>query len=118
MSGTDADQKYSPVTVTLVAYVGGTAVTLGSHTFAAAADYIPSEPDGQYVTFSATLASGSGSVYVNAYITTDASQRVGFGDIDNLYRSRVWIRLSNIQWSLSASTQLAAGTLNYVAIAE
>lgn len=117
-TGTSTDQKYSPVTVTLVAYIGGTAITLGSHTFAAAADYVSSEPDGQYVTFTATLASGSGNVYVNAYVTADSSQRVGFGDIDNLYRSKIWLRLENIQWSLSASTQLAAGSLNYTAIAE
>lgn len=115
--GGDFDYSYSPVRITLTAYIGGTALSLGSYTFPARADYIPSEPSSQYVAFSATLGSGSGNVYIYAYVEYLAGQ-IGFGDVENLYRSRLWLKFDSIQWSLSGSTQLASGTLNYVAIAE
>ena len=108
---------YNPVKVTLTAYVGGSSVALGSYTFPSRADYISSEPDSQYVTFSGTLPAGAGNVYVSAYVER-LTGNVGFGDLENLYRSRCWLRLESIQWSLAGSTQLAAGTLNWVAIAE
>lgn len=117
LSSGNYNDYYSPVKVTLTAYVGGSSVALGSYTFPPRADYISSEPDSQYVTFSGTLPAGAGNVYVSAYVE-GLTGDVGFGDLENLYRSRCWLRLESIQWSLAGSTQLAAGTLNWVAIAE
>lgn len=107
------------VKVTVTAHIGSQNITLGSKTFAPAASNISQEPTSLYQELSYTLASGSGNVYLSAYVEVPSGYATrDFGDLTIKDYSRVWLRLDSLQWSLSGSTQLAEGTLNYVAIAE
>lgn len=107
------------VKVTVTVYVGSQSIVLGSKTFAPAASNISQEPTSLYQELTYTLPSGSGNVYLSAYVEVPSGFATrDFGDLTIKDYSRVWLRLDSLQWSLSGSTQLATGTLNYVAIAE
>lgn len=116
-SGYVTRYTYSPVKVTVTAHLGNASLVLGVHTFAAALKDLSSEPTSEYVTFSGTFSNGSGSVYISAYIEI-AETSVITSTQFNGAPSRCWLRLDSITWGLQGSTQLASGTLNYVAIAE
>ena len=114
-----SSSTYRTVKVTVTAYVGGIAYTVGSYTFAPSTVNLSYEPVGQYRTFVLTVPSGAGSVYLSAYIEFPSGYSdVTYGVTNPTLTSKAWLRLDSLQWSLSASTQLASGTLNYVAIAE
>ena len=109
---------YSPVKVTITAHLGNSSLVLGTHNFAAALTDLSEEPTSSYVTFSGTFASGSGPVYVSAYIEIASDMSAISSTQYSGAPSRCWMRLDSIAWGLQGSTQLAEGTLNYVAIAE
>lgn len=118
-SGANNYVTYRTTKMTVTAYVGGVAYTVGSATFSPAVNDISSEPTSLYRTLSITVPSGSGSVYLAAYVENPSgavSQNFNSGNPLNC--SKAWLRFDSLQYSLSGSTQLATGTLNYVAIAE
>ena len=117
-SGYVTKYTYSPVKVTVTAHLGNASLILGTHTFAAGLKDLSSEPTFEYVTFSGTFSSGSGSVYISAYIELASGVSAITSTQFSGAPSRCWLRLDSITWGLQGSTQLATGTLNYVAIAE
>ena len=112
--------------VTVKASLNGISYTLGTVDIPAALNNIANEPTSLYKTVTYTIPSGSGTLNLTATPTLSSAIRLISFDYDedsywiNLYNqsSYLWLRLDSIQWSLSSSTQLATGTLNYVAIAE
>ena len=110
---------FRTVKITVKAYIGGKSYTVGSATFAPKNYDISSEPTSYYVEVSTTVSSGSGNVYLSAYIETPSDcvdKRFSTGNFLNCAKG--WLRFDLLQYSLSSSTQLATGTLNYIAIAE
>lgn len=99
----------------------GTATNIATVNIPATNYDLSTEPMSYYKTVSITLPGGYSSaqnLYVSAYLyyagsNTEMQWTHPFADLD-----RFWLRLDSLQWSLSGSTQLATGTLNYVAIAE
>ena len=119
MLGAGESALFRTVKITVTAYIGGTSYTVGSATFAPKNYDISSEPTRYYVEVSTTVSSGSGNVYLSAYIEYPSGyvdKRFSTGNFLNC--SKGWLRFDSLQYSLSSSTQLATGTLNYIAIAE
>ena len=109
------------VKMTVNAHVGGSVHSLGSITFSPTGYDVSSEPSSYYRTLTQTISSGSGAVYLTATVEQAPSYqdvRFNISNVTLSAYSRAWLRLDSLQWSLSGSTQLATGTLNYVAIAE
>ena len=110
---------FRTVKITVTAYIGGTSYTVGSATFAPKNYDISSEPTRYYVEVSTTVSSGSGNVYLSAYIENPSGYvDKSFSTGNFLNCAKGWLRFDSLQYSLSSSTQLATGTLNYIAIAE
>ena len=111
--------------VTVRASLNGISYTLGTVDIPAALNDITNEPTSLYKTVTYTIPSGSGTLNLTATPTLGSTVRLASFDYDensywwSLYSksSYLWLRLDSIQWGLSGSTQLAEGTLNYVAIA-
>jgi hypothetical protein len=107
------------VKITVTAYIGGVPYTVGAVTFAPKNYDISSEPTSYYVEITVTIPSGSGNVYLSAYIEYPSGYvDKSFSSGNFLNCSKGWLRFDSLQYSLSGSTQLAEGTLNYMAIAE
>lgn len=101
---------------------GEVTTTVATITFSPKAYNISSEPAGYYEKFIYTISGGNPSaqsVYLLAELSVNENIMENFAH-DNALNdtNRCWLRFDSIQWSLSGSTQLAEGTLNYVAIAE
>ncbi|OUO90111.1 hypothetical protein, partial [Cloacibacillus sp. An23] len=82
---------------------------------------LATEPTNYYKTFNITLPGGySSAQYI--YLVADISYGGYNSDFSWIYSfdnmKHCWLRFDSIQWTVSSSTQLASGTLNYVAIAE
>lgn len=99
----------------------GTVTTITTITLPPTNYDLSTEPTSYYKSFSITLAGGnSSSQYI--YLAADIS----YGGYNSNFpwvhsfddMKRCWLRFDSIQWTVSSSTQLATGTLNYVAIAE
>ena len=99
----------------------GTVTTITTITLPPTNYDLSTEPTSYYKSFSITLAGGnSSSQYI--YLAVDIS----YGGYNSNFpwvhsfddMKRCWLRFDSIQWTVSSSTQLATGTLNYVAIAE
>ena len=119
MIGAGGSAIFRTVKITVTAYIGGKSYTVGSATFAPKNYDISSEPTSYYVEVSTTVSSGSGNVYLSAYIEYPSGYvDKSFSTGNFLNCSKGWLRFDSLQYSLSSSTQLATGTLNYIAIAE
>lgn len=104
--------------ITVTAYLNGISYGMGTVTCAAAYHNIGNEPISYYKTLSITIPSGSGNIYLSAY-AKGVGNNVKYYDLSLGYTVEgCWLRFDSLQYSLSSSTQLATGTLNYVAIAE
>lgn len=99
----------------------GTVTTITTITLPPTNYDLSTEPTSYYKSFSITLAGGNSSAqYI--YLAADIS----YGGYNSNFpwihsfddMKRCWLRFDFIQWTVSSSTQLATGTLNYVAIAE
>ena len=99
----------------------GTVTTITTITLPPTNYDLSTEPTSYYKSFSITLAGGNSSAqYI--YLAADIS----YGGYNSNFpwihsfddMKRCWLRFDSIQWTVSSSTQLATGTLNYVAIAE
>ena len=118
-SGANNYVTYRTIKITVTANIGGVSYTIGTSTFAPAVNDISSEPTSLYRTMSVTIPSASGTAYISAYVEIPSGYvDRNFGSGNPLNCSKCWLRFDSLQWSLSGSTQLATGTLNYVAIAE
>lgn len=99
----------------------GTTTNIGTVNIPATNYNLSTEPTGYYKTVSITLPGGYSSaqnLYVSAYLYYAGSNLEMQWIYPFAQMDRFWLRLDSLQWSLSSSTQLATGTLNYVAIAE
>ena len=104
--------------ITVTAYLNGISYGMGTVTCVAAYHNIGNEPISYYKTLSITIPSGSGNIYLSAY-AKGVGNNVKYYDLSLGYTVEgCWLRFDSLQYSLSSSTQLATGTLNYVAIAE
>ena len=104
--------------ITVTAYLNGISYGMGTVTCAAAYHNIGNEPISYYKTLSITIPNGSGNIYLSAY-AKGVGNNVKYYDLSLGYTVEgCWLRFDSLQYSLSSSTQLATGTLNYVAIAE
>lgn len=82
---------------------------------------LSTEPTGYYKTVSITLPGGyssAQSLYISAYLYYAGSNAEMQWIYTFAQMDRFWLRFDTLQWSLSGSTQLASGSLNWVAIAE
>lgn len=103
-----------------VVFAGAT-TNIGTVNIPATNYNLSTEPTSYYKTVSITLPGGYSSaqnLYVSAYLYYAGSNSEMQWIYTFAQMDRFWLRLDSLQWSLSGSTQLAAGTLNYVAIAE
>ena len=99
----------------------GTTTNIGTVNIPATNYNLSTEPTSYYKTVSITLPGGYSSaqnLYVSAYLYYAGSNSEMQWIYPFAQMDRFWLRLDSLQWSLSSSTQLATGTLNYVAIAE
>jgi hypothetical protein len=99
----------------------GTTTNIGTVNIPATNYNLSTEPTSYYKTVSITLPGGYSSaqnLYVSAYLYYAGSNSEMQWIYPFAQMDRFWLRLDSFQWSLSSSTQLATGTLNYVAIAE
>ena len=119
VSGSSNYVTFRAIKMTITAYVGGSSYVVGSVTFPPMNYNISSEPINYYVEVTKTISSGSGNVYLSAYVESPSGYtEKNFSTGSWLECSKGWLRFDSIQWSLSSATQLATGTLNYIAIAE
>lgn len=103
-----------------VVFAGAT-TNIGTVNIPATNYNLSTEPTSYYKTVSITLPGGYSSaqnLYVSAYLYYAGSNSEMQWIYTFAQMDRFWLRLDSLQWSLSGSTQLAEGTLNYVAIAE
>ena len=103
-----------------VVFAGAT-TNIGTVNIPATNYNLSTEPTSYYKTVSITLPGGYSSaqnLYVSAYLYYAGSNSEMQWIYTFAQMDRFWLRLDSLQWSLSGSTQLATGTLNYVAIAE
>ena len=107
--------------ITVKVNFAGTVTTIMTTTLPPTNYDLSTEPTSYYKTFSTTLAGGNPTAqYI--YLTADVSYGESISNLPWIYSfddmKRCWLRFDSIQWTVSSSSKLAEGTLNYVAIAE
>lgn len=119
-SGSNETLNMQALSVALYAIFNGTQYSMGTVAISPASNDISSEPSGLYKTVGVTIPGGlssGASLYIRAVIDYGGYTSSFAGP----YRTAIdyaWLRLDSVQWSLAASTQIAEGTLNWVAVAE
>jgi len=110
------------IKATIQCSFNGTTYTLASNVSIPITRYnLTSEPTGYYITCTVTIpgkAASAQNLSLWGTFSVGTNTAVIKSGVTYNDASYAWLRLQSIQWSLAASTQLAAGTLNYVAIAE
>lgn len=114
--------KYRNLTATIYAVYNGTTYTVGTVSIAGNNQNISSEPASLYYALNLTIPGGLASaanIYLYATVNDAGSYNTfsynGVSADDSDY---AWLKMESLSWSYSANTQLAAGSLNWVAISE
>lgn len=114
--------KYRNLTATIYAVYNGTTYTVGTVSIAGNNQNISSEPVSLYYALNLTIPGGLASaanIYLYATVNDAGSYNTfsynGVSADDSDY---AWLKMESLSWSYSANTQLAAGSLNWVAISE
>lgn len=110
------------LTATIYAVYNGTTYTVGTVSIAGNNQNISSEPVSLYYALNLTIPGGLASaanIYLYATVNDAGSYNTfsynGVSADDSDY---AWLKMESLSWSYSANTQLAAGSLNWVAISE
>lgn len=111
--------------ITVNAVIGGVSYTVGTITIQAAinSNIRDEEPVDYYKTISKSISVSVGSSGAQIYLTGTAKGTgnpvpMGGEGIIIVDGEAFWLRFDSLQYDVAASSKLAEGTLNYVAIAE
>lgn len=114
--------KYRNLTATIYAVYNGTTYTVGTVSIAGNNQNISSEPVSLYYALNLTIPGGLASaanIYLYATVNDAGSYNTfSYNGVSADNSDYAWLKMESLSWSYSANTQLAAGSLNWVAISE
>lgn len=114
--------KYRNLTATIYAVYNGTTYTVGTVSIAGNNQNISSEPASLYYALNLTIPGGLASaanIYLYATVSDAGSYNsFSYNGVSADNSDYAWLKMESLSWSYSANTQLAAGSLNWVAISE
>lgn len=114
--------KYRNLTATIYAVYNGTTYTVGTVSIAGNNQNISSEPASLYYALNLTIPGGLASaanIYLYATVSDAGSYNsFSYNGVSANNTDYAWLKMESLSWSYSANTQLAAGSLNWVAISE
>lgn len=114
--------KYRNLTATIYAVYNGTTYTVGTVSIAGNNQNISSEPVSLYYALNFTIPGGLASeanIYLYATVSDAGSYNTfSYNGVSADNSDYAWLKMESLSWSYSANTQLAAGSLNWVAISE
>lgn len=120
--GGEAVLKYRNLTATIYAVYNGTTYTVGTVSIAGNNQNISSEPASLYYALNLTIPGGLASaanIYLYATVNDAGSYNTfSYNGVSADESDYAWLKMESLSWSYSANTQLAAGSLNWVAISE
>lgn len=120
--GGEAVLKYRNLTATIYAVYNGTTYTVGTVSIAGNNQNISSEPASLYYALNLTIPGGLASaanIYLYATVSDAGSYNsFSYNGVSADNSDYAWLKMESLSWSYSANTQLAAGSLNWVAISE
>lgn len=114
--------KYRNLTATIYAVYNGTTYTVGTVSIAGNNQNISSEPVSLYYALNLTIPGGLASaanIYLYATVSDAGSYNsFSYNGVSADNSDYAWLKMESLSWSYNANTQLAAGSLNWVAISE